>query len=123
MLANWIILITYVIQAPSSRHEYYGGYGSSRHEPPSSSYSERRGYSGERHASTPFSRKEEYRRSSGPPSRGSYRGRISSRGSRGLRNRERAPRRRILDSSSYTIRRRIIPRSTAWKARVSRMRR
>lgn len=113
-------MITYVIQAPSSRHDYYGGYGSSRHEPPS--YSERRGYSGERHTSTPFSRREEYRRSSGPPSRGPYRGRISSRGSRGLKGRERAGRRRLIDSS-YSIHRRTIPRSSAWKAKVSRMRR
>lgn len=113
-------MITYVIQAPSSRHDYYSSYGSSRHEPPS--YSERRGYSGERHTSTPFPRREEYRRSSGPPSRGSYRGRISSRGSRGLRLRDRAGRRRLIESS-YTIRRRIIPRTSAWKVKVSRMRR
>ncbi|XP_074029965.1 uncharacterized protein isoform X1 [Leptinotarsa decemlineata] len=110
------------LDATSSRHESsYGGYGASgRHDPPS--YSERR-YSGERHTSTPFStRRDEFRRPSGPP-RGTYRGRLSTRGTRGLRGRDRPIRRRLVDSS-YTIRKRIVPRTSDYSRRlkISRMR-
>ncbi|KAJ8956485.1 hypothetical protein NQ314_006723 [Rhamnusium bicolor] len=112
------------LEAPSSRHDSsYGGYGPSRHE---SSYSDRRTYSGDRHsASTAFSRRDEFRRPTGPPpSRGSYRGRLSSRGSRGLRLRDRPTRRRLVESS-YAVRKRVIPARSSDYARrlkISRMR-
>uniref|UniRef100_A0A6P7FBN7 Uncharacterized protein LOC114327716 isoform X1 n=1 Tax=Diabrotica virgifera virgifera TaxID=50390 RepID=A0A6P7FBN7_DIAVI len=81
------------VEAPSSRHESY--YGSSRHEAPY----ERR--PSEHHSS--LSRREEFRRPSGPPpKRGSYRGRISSRGSSSIRARP-----RTLVPRSYAIGRRI----------------
>lgn len=123
-------LLNYVIQASSSRYESsYSGYGSSRPEPPppptiSDRYS--RGYSGERHSSsTPYSRREDFR--SRPPrlsSRGSYRGRISTRGSRGLRFRDRPIRRRLVDSS-YLIRKRTLARSSLYSRNIklSKMRR
>ncbi|KAG5886247.1 hypothetical protein JTB14_008914 [Gonioctena quinquepunctata] len=112
------------LDAPSSRHDSsYGGYGSSggRHDPPS--YSERRGYSGDRNTSTPFSsRRDDFRRPSGPP-RGSYRGRLSTRGMRGLRGTDRPMRRRLIESS-YAVRKRFIPRTSDFSRRlkISRLR-
>ncbi|XP_057651707.1 uncharacterized protein LOC130891144 isoform X1 [Diorhabda carinulata] len=106
------------IDAPSSRHDSYYG-SSSRRDPPS--YSDRRALSVERHSSSLFPRRDEVHRSS-PPKRGSYRGRLSSRGSRGLRGRDRAMKRRLLESS-YTIRRRI-PRISDYsrKLKIARIR-
>lgn len=124
---NWCLLLIYVVQAPSSRHDSY--YGSSRHDPPpppsySASYSDRR-LSSERHpSSSQFSRRDDFRRPSGPPKRGSYRGRLSSRGSRGMRMSERPMRRRLVESS-YVVRKRVIPRVADFQRRlkISRMRR
>ncbi|KYB28932.1 hypothetical protein TcasGA2_TC032287 [Tribolium castaneum] len=109
-------------EAPSSRHDSsYGGYGSStsRYD---SSYSDRRSFSSDRHPGS-FSRRDDFRRPSGPP-RGGYRGRISSRGSRGLKLRDRPTRRRLVESS-YAVRKRIIPSRTsdyARKLKISKMR-
>ncbi|KAL3283857.1 hypothetical protein HHI36_018026 [Cryptolaemus montrouzieri] len=93
------------VEGYSSRHDSsYGSYGS-RYD---SSFSERRSFSGDRAVSYP--RREEFRRPSGPPvsSRGGYRGRGGSRGSRILRTRDRLPPRRRMIESSYGIRKRMI---------------
>ncbi|KAJ8983844.1 hypothetical protein NQ317_016449 [Molorchus minor] len=111
------------LEAPSSRHDSYGGYGPNRHEG-QSSYSDRRSYSGGHSTSTPFSRRDEFRRPGPPPPRGAYRGRISSRGSRGIKLRDRPPRRRLVESS-YAVRKRIIPTRTSdyvRRLKISRMR-
>ncbi|XP_044766680.1 fibronectin-binding protein PlpA isoform X2 [Coccinella septempunctata] len=87
----------------SSRHDNSYSSSGGRYE---SSFTDRRSYSGERSMSYP-SRKEEFRKPSGPP-RGSYRGRGNSRGSRLLRPRERMPPRRRMIDSSYGIRKRLL---------------
>ncbi|CAG9862078.1 unnamed protein product [Phyllotreta striolata] len=104
------------LDAPSSRHESY--YGSSRHEPPPPPppYIERR-LSSERHQSTPFARREEFRRPQSPPKRGSLRGKFSPRGQRGLRFAGRPMRRRLVDSS-YVVRKRIVPRGSDYARRI-----
>ncbi|CAH0546536.1 unnamed protein product [Brassicogethes aeneus] len=115
-------------EAPSSRHE--GGYGgggggyggSNRYE---SSYSDRRSYSSnDRHGS--LSRRDDFHRpmSRPPPSRGGYRGRLSSSrgGGRSRIMRER-PRRRLIDTS-YNVHKRIVPRTGdfARRLKISKMR-
>lgn len=122
-----ILLHNYAVQVSSSRHDNtYGGYGPSRHDS-QTSYSDRRSYSGDRHpTSTPFSRRDDFRRPTGPPpSRGSYRGRLGSRGARGLKPRDRPNRRRLVETS-YAVRKRIISARSSDYARrlkISKMRR
>ncbi|XP_060534770.1 zinc finger protein on ecdysone puffs-like [Cylas formicarius] len=84
-----------------------GGRYSDSHGP--TSYTERRSYSGDRPTSTPYqSRRDDFRKPSGPI-RGSFRGRISTRrGSRGMGMRERGVGgiRRRLAETSYAVRKR-----------------
>lgn len=122
-----MLLLNYVMQASSSRHDSaYGGYGPSRHDS-QACYSDRRSYSSDRHStSTPFPRRDEFRRPAGPPpSRGSYRGRLGSRGARGAKLRDRPNRRRLVETS-YAVRKRIIsarPSDYARRLKISKMRR
>lgn len=112
------LVALHVMQGPS-RHEYGGRYDAYP--------SERRGYSGERdrHLASPYaSRRDDFRKPLPPQSpRGGGRGRLSSRGSRGIR-RERGggPPRRRLGARSYAITKRGMLRSREFSGRTKLMR-
>jgi len=98
-------------EAPSSRRSHEGdSFSSSSSRYQSNSFPEHRSFSRDRRPPSFTSRRDDFRRPSGPPPssspRGGYRGRISSRGIRGARLREGPPRRRLLESS-YGVRRRV----------------